>query len=199
VAEVTSLGLVQMTRKRVGQGLFEAFSETCECCNGRGVHIRTEPVESRGGSGADSGAGDRKPGRGKGGRQSAATTAPKPSAPRPGPPPPGDAVAAAQAPALDVADAGADPVALHASAAPAGSPDRPASTEQGGPTEATEPARPAAGPVDGADASPVAVEDPVEPAGAGPEGSEAEDAEVRGGTDQPEEAPRRRRRSARSV
>ena len=39
VAEVTSLGLVQMTRKRVGQGLLEAFSETCECCNGRGVIV----------------------------------------------------------------------------------------------------------------------------------------------------------------
>ena len=39
VAEVTSLGLVQMTRKRVGSGLLEAFSETCECCNGRGVII----------------------------------------------------------------------------------------------------------------------------------------------------------------
>ncbi len=39
VAEVTSLGLVQMTRKRVGAGLLEAFSEPCECCNGRGVHV----------------------------------------------------------------------------------------------------------------------------------------------------------------
>jgi ribonuclease E len=47
VAEVTSLGLVQMTRKRVGQGLLEAFSETCECCNGRGVNIRMEPVEQK--------------------------------------------------------------------------------------------------------------------------------------------------------
>jgi ribonuclease E len=37
VAEVTSLGLVQMTRKRVGQGLLEAFSEPCDVCNGRGV------------------------------------------------------------------------------------------------------------------------------------------------------------------
>ncbi|MGD0065033.1 MAG: Rne/Rng family ribonuclease, partial [Streptosporangiaceae bacterium] len=37
VAEVTSLGLVQMTRKRVGAGLLEAFSTPCECCNGRGV------------------------------------------------------------------------------------------------------------------------------------------------------------------
>ncbi|MGZ6826731.1 MAG: Rne/Rng family ribonuclease, partial [Mycobacteriales bacterium] len=47
VAEVTSLGLVQMTRKRVGQGLLESFSETCEHCNGRGVKIHMEPVEPR--------------------------------------------------------------------------------------------------------------------------------------------------------
>lgn len=44
VAEVTSLGLVQMTRKRVGSGLIEVFSETCEHCNGRGFVIHTEPV-----------------------------------------------------------------------------------------------------------------------------------------------------------
>lgn len=47
VAEVTSLGLVQMTRKRVGQGLLEAFSTACECCNGRGLHVSAEPVEGR--------------------------------------------------------------------------------------------------------------------------------------------------------
>jgi len=45
VAEVTSLGLVQMTRKRVGQGLIEAFSTTCESCGGRGIHIHTDPVK----------------------------------------------------------------------------------------------------------------------------------------------------------
>ena len=39
VAEVTSLGLVQMTRKRIGSGLLESFSETCEVCNGRGVKV----------------------------------------------------------------------------------------------------------------------------------------------------------------
>ena len=44
VAEVTSLGLVQMTRKRVGQGLIEAFSTTCESCHGRGIHIHMDPV-----------------------------------------------------------------------------------------------------------------------------------------------------------
>ncbi|MFC4049078.1 Rne/Rng family ribonuclease [Actinomadura syzygii] len=47
VAEVTSLGLVQMTRKRVGQGLVEAFSETCESCNGRGIHVHLTPVEPK--------------------------------------------------------------------------------------------------------------------------------------------------------
>ena len=45
VAEVTSLGLVQMTRKRVGQGLVEAFSETCEHCHGRGFIVHTDPIE----------------------------------------------------------------------------------------------------------------------------------------------------------
>ena len=64
VAEVTSLGLVQMTRKRVGQGLHEVFAETCEACNGRGYHIHTEPVEKSAGGG--NGGGDRKPGRGGG-------------------------------------------------------------------------------------------------------------------------------------
>ena len=44
VAEVTSLGLVQMTRKRIGQGLLEAFSEPCEVCNGRGIKVHLEPV-----------------------------------------------------------------------------------------------------------------------------------------------------------
>ena len=47
VAEVTSLGLVQMTRKRVGQGLLEVFSEPCEACGGRGVILHEEPVEKR--------------------------------------------------------------------------------------------------------------------------------------------------------
>ena len=39
VAEVTSLGLVQMTRKRIGSGLLESFSKTCEACQGRGAHV----------------------------------------------------------------------------------------------------------------------------------------------------------------
>ena len=46
VAEVTSLGLVQMTRKRIGQGLVEAFSEECPTCHGRGFILHDEPTVS---------------------------------------------------------------------------------------------------------------------------------------------------------
>ena len=64
VAEVTSLGLVQMTRKRVGGGLLEHFSTPCEHCRGRGVIITTEPAaesngRDRGGDRNGSGNGDR--------------------------------------------------------------------------------------------------------------------------------------------
>ncbi|MEO3748474.1 Rne/Rng family ribonuclease [Plantactinospora sp. B5E13] len=52
VTEITSLGLVQMTRKRIGAGLLEAFSETCDCCKGRGVIIHTEPVPEKSRPGA---------------------------------------------------------------------------------------------------------------------------------------------------
>lgn len=49
VAEVTSLGLVQMTRKKLGVGLLESFSEPCEVCAGRGVVVHHEPImKSRG-------------------------------------------------------------------------------------------------------------------------------------------------------
>ena len=44
VAEVTSLGLVQMTRKKLGLGLLESFSENCEACAGRGIIIHHDPV-----------------------------------------------------------------------------------------------------------------------------------------------------------
>ena len=45
VAEVTSLGLVQMTRKRIGSGLLEAFTTTCEHCQGRGVKVTLTGAE----------------------------------------------------------------------------------------------------------------------------------------------------------
>ena len=47
VAEVTSLGLVQMTRKRIGQGLIEVFSTTCDHCNGRGINVSMEPIAEK--------------------------------------------------------------------------------------------------------------------------------------------------------
>ncbi|WP_082556103.1 Rne/Rng family ribonuclease [Aeromicrobium sp. Root472D3] len=47
VAEVTSLGLVQMTRKRIGTGLLESFSHECDHCHGRGVLIQDAPVEPK--------------------------------------------------------------------------------------------------------------------------------------------------------
>ena len=67
VAEVTSLGLVQMTRKRIGTGLLEAFSETCDHCSGRGVIIQDAPVEPRRSDDAPrSGARKSRGGRGRG-------------------------------------------------------------------------------------------------------------------------------------
>jgi ribonuclease E len=63
VAEVTSLGLVQMTRKRVGQGLIEAFSETCQHCNGRGFIVHSEPVDPRPNGETEASAGDGEPKR----------------------------------------------------------------------------------------------------------------------------------------
>jgi len=59
VAEVTSLGLVQMTRKKIGTGLAEAFTVTCETCQGRGYHRHDTPVDSQ----APSDGGERDHGR----------------------------------------------------------------------------------------------------------------------------------------
>ena len=54
VTEITSLGLVQMTRKRVGEGLVETFSTTCEVCEGRGFIVHDHPVEDNGASASHS-------------------------------------------------------------------------------------------------------------------------------------------------
>ncbi|GFG50981.1 ribonuclease E/G [Mycolicibacterium agri] len=66
VSEVTSLGLVQLTRKRLGTGLIEAFSTPCPECSGRGILLHTDPVDSApsGGRKSDSGR------RGKRGKKS---------------------------------------------------------------------------------------------------------------------------------
>ncbi|SDZ11842.1 Rne/Rng family ribonuclease [Herbiconiux ginsengi] len=57
VAEVTSLGLVQMTRKKLGLGLIESFSEPCEVCAGRGIIIHHDPVVKHRSSGNGNGGG----------------------------------------------------------------------------------------------------------------------------------------------
>ena len=56
VTEITSLGLVQMTRKRVGEGLVEAFSSPCEACEGRGFIVHQHPVETSGAEQSSKGA-----------------------------------------------------------------------------------------------------------------------------------------------
>ncbi|RKT36798.1 ribonuclease E [Microbacterium sp. AG1240] len=72
VAEVTSLGLVQMTRKKLGLGLLETFSEACEVCAGRGVVVHHDPVvkhrSNGGGSSSNNGSSNRRSrGSGNGG------------------------------------------------------------------------------------------------------------------------------------
>ncbi|SQI24224.1 ribonuclease E [Corynebacterium jeikeium] len=47
LGEVTSLGLVQLTRKRLGTGLLETFSTPCEACDGRGFIMHPDPVEQK--------------------------------------------------------------------------------------------------------------------------------------------------------
>ena len=67
VAEVTSLGLVQMTRKKLGLGLLETFSEACQVCAGRGVIVHHEPVTRAGNNGESNAAEPRRRSKGRGG------------------------------------------------------------------------------------------------------------------------------------
>jgi ribonuclease E len=68
VSEVTSLGLVQLTRKRLGTGLVEAFSTACPQCAGRGILLHTDPVDSASATGRKSDSGRRGKRGKKGGR-----------------------------------------------------------------------------------------------------------------------------------
>ncbi|OBH16353.1 Rne/Rng family ribonuclease [Mycobacterium sp. E3247] len=65
VSEVTSLGLVQLTRKRLGTGLIEAFSTSCTHCGGRGIVLHTDPVDSTPSNGRKSESGGRRGRRSK--------------------------------------------------------------------------------------------------------------------------------------
>jgi ribonuclease E len=108
VAEVTSLGLVQMTRKRVGAGLIEVFSETCEHCNGRGIIVSPDPIDepAANGSSDNSGGGGGGGTRGRrargSGRDTAESIAPAPKA-TPDGPTPAQIAAAAHAAAIHAA------------------------------------------------------------------------------------------------
>ncbi|MGH3541254.1 MAG: Rne/Rng family ribonuclease [Mycobacterium sp.] len=65
VSEVTSLGLVQVTRKRLGTGLIEAFSTTCPQCSGRGILLHADPVDSAPAAGRKSESGGKRGRRSK--------------------------------------------------------------------------------------------------------------------------------------
>jgi len=203
VAEVTSLGLVQMTRKRVGAGLLEAFSVPCECCNGRGVLITFDPegdahhVHPRGTGNGGNGS------RGSGGGTPAspATVAarirPDGNGPEPGP---ADGLqadsqrdAAASAIPAEAPDGPAEPprsgsgrrrrrrpAATAASAAPAAAsapatPAPAAASVLADPAAASTPAAPAAASASTAPRASAAPEAPAAPAAALPDPPQAQD------------------------
>ena len=220
VAEVTSLGLVQMTRKRVGSGLIEVFSEPCEHCGGRGILVHTEPVE-RGGSGGSGGnGGSSRSGRGRrggsgsggsgsGGRGSGGGAADTDEARTPSGPTAAQIAAAAHAAALrhtepeaaaevaaEVARAAGDEVPTADAAA-----DVPevGATEPAAEEAAEQPAveEPAEQPAAEEPAEQPAVEEPAEQSAAEPEQSAAEPEQP---APEPEPAPvRPRRRRGRVV
>jgi ribonuclease E len=102
VAEVTSLGLVQMTRKRIGTGLLEAFSENCSHCQGRGIVIHEAPVEPKQGGDDESRRGGGRRGRGRGRGQDNDGNGSTPAAPKS--PSPKDVAAMARAEADEQTD-----------------------------------------------------------------------------------------------
>ncbi len=200
VAEVTSLGLVQMTRKRVGSGLIEVFSEPCEHCGGRGIVVHTEPVE-RGGSGDQGGSGrsgrGRRGGSGSSGSGSSGSTGNGQAEDRKSPSGPTAAqiAAAAHAAALrhtdhpEVADEVAAEVALAAGdteVAPSEA-DAAVDVPEVGATETA-----AEQPVPSADESASAADAP-------PTADESAAAAEESASTPPEEAPRPRRRRGRVV
>ncbi len=153
VAEVTSLGLVQMTRKRVGAGLIEVFSESCEHCSGRGILVHPEPIDKP----VSDGGGQGERGRGRKGRSpssSASSGADRKVLPTPNPlgPTPAQIAAAAHAAALqsgstgEAADATAKAVVDEVRALGAGAPgplgDSDAVTQDAGPDQPVATTRP---------------------------------------------------------
>jgi len=192
VAEVTSLGLVQMTRKRVGAGLLEAFSTPCECCNGRGVILTFDPDSDGHATQHTHSRGHGNGGHGNGGRgpspalvaaraRSAEPSEPDaPSASTPADAPPADATGAPAPVAASASAASADPNAAQqangqvpdAGPEPARSSGRrrrrrPAAASSGGPADA--PVAPAEAP----EASPAPDTAPAAPAASVSQGAPA--------------------------
>ena len=161
VAEVTSLGLVQMTRKRVGAGLLEAFSQPCECCNGRGVIITYDPeadgqaahhVHARG---AGNG--------GNGSRSAPATPAAIAARPRPSDIQPSDSVATDGLPDGVNPDSGSVAAEAAQTSNGRGEPGRPAGSGNGRRRRRRPSATAAAAATADAPAAPTATEAPAAP------------------------------------
>ncbi|MFL0579249.1 Rne/Rng family ribonuclease [Dietzia sp. 179-F 9C3 NHS] len=85
VSEVTSLGLVQLTRKKLGTGLVEAFSTPCEHCQGRGLIVHADPIHTESHNADEPGSrrGRRRGGRSSGGGQSESQPALRKGGPAP--------------------------------------------------------------------------------------------------------------------
>ena len=161
VAEVTSLVLVQMTRKRVGAGLLEAFSQPCECCNGRGVIITYDPeadgqaahhVHARG---AGNG--------GNGSRSAPATPAAIAARPRPSDIQPSDSVATDGLPDGVNPDSGSVAAEAAQTSNGRGEPGRPAGSGNGRRRRRRPSATAAAAATADAPAAPAATEAPAAP------------------------------------
>jgi ribonuclease E len=196
VTEITSLGLVQMTRKRIGAGLLEAFSETCEHCKGRGLIMHTEPVPEKRSGGGGGNAAEKVKAVASAGQPNGRPEPSGPAGPANGRSEPvssrrrgrrGGAAAAAE----DVADAVAESAEEEAAALEA------PSLESGGPAAPTAATAPVAGSgVIGSAAAPAApaaapAEDPYDISGydlSRYEGDPAEDTEPLAGPDDPDAA-----------
>ncbi|MVZ90950.1 Rne/Rng family ribonuclease [Microbacter sp. ANSKLAB05] len=198
VSEVTSLGLVQLTRKKLGTGLVEAFSTPCEHCQGRGLIVHADPLHTESHN-ADEPGGRR--GRRKGGKGSGESEAPAPKqAPRKDGPAPAAhpaALAISRQHAEADADSGAEPNAQGGTRTDGGR-----DTDQG---RDAAPETRAAGRADAGARGATAPEVVTAPAAEAPAAPAAEQtAEPTPGTAEPDSAdaagttrPARRRRAAR--
>ncbi|MBS7546666.1 Rne/Rng family ribonuclease [Dietzia massiliensis] len=209
VSEVTSLGLVQLTRKKLGTGLVEAFSTPCEHCQGRGLIVHADPLHTESHNADEPGAkrGRRRGGNGKGNGESDSASpkqAPRKDGPAPAAHPAALAIARQNAEAgaggTDSADQKTVEAAEAAAPAVVTAPPAEAGTDKAGTDEADAPAATsaaeaaapsAADTATASEATPSADESETAPAAA-PEAGEADSADAAGVT-----RPARRRRASR--